>query len=275
MPRGPPPQRAPNGKPSSKNYTANAPEEHDPYGDLEATKAYEKEQSRSKAVRFGGYGLGLDIDKGDAYEIWSSDDECSTSIALEPPALAVGRRAARRELSMMGPTMQGGVAAIALATPAGLTADFRTLPADATELPRGLELVGGGEPHLEKQEDGTTALALPETGYLKVSVPCSPWVLEEDGRLHSYSILFAIRIGDAHDDHDAEDDRRREPLQPMRLFNGALPPQQGEKVEHVQIYKNGGVGALGTMGTSEASVRRGRWAWITITRKKGCVRPLL
>lgn len=115
------------------------------------------------------------------------------------------------------------------------------------------------------------ALALPEAGYLKAVIPCTPWLLEEDGRLHSYTIFFAIRVGEPHED-DEDDDRRREQLQPMRLFSGSLPPSQGEKVEYVQIYKNGGVGALGTMGSSEASIKRGRWAWITITRKKGSLR---
>lgn len=106
-----------------------------------------------------------------------------------------------------------------------------------------------------------------------MQVPCTPWNLEEDGRLHSYTVTFAIRIGEAHEDGEADaDERRREQLSPMRLFTGALPPAQGEKAEHVQIYKNGGVGALGTMGTSEASIKRGRWAWVAITRKKGSLK---
>ena len=38
------------------------------------------------------------------------------------------------------------------------------------------------------------------------------------------------------------------------------------------MYKNGGVGALGQMGTQEAAVRAERWAWVTITRKEGELR---
>ena len=52
----------------------------------------------------------------------------------------------------------------------------------------------------------------------------------------------------------------------LPLLNGGMPAAPGEKVEHVQIYKNGGVGALGNMGTQEAAVRPERWAWLTITR---------
>jgi len=253
----------------TKQYAASAPEEEKPFDELLVTKAYTKEQSKAKAVKFGGFGLGLDIDQIDALSIWSSDDELDkASVDLnEPPALAVGRRAARREGSLVGPLSRAGT----WSQEASLTADFRTLPPETTELPRGLELVGGGEPRFEKQEDGTVALALPEAGYLKAVIPCTPWLLEEDGRLHSYTIFFAIRVGEPHED-DEDDDRRREQLQPMRLFSGSLPPSQGEKVEYVQIYKNGGVGALGTMGSSEASIKRGRWAWITITRKKGSLR---
>lgn len=43
----------------------------------------------------------------------------------------------------------------------------------------------------------------------------------------------------------------------------------GEQVEHVQVFKNGGVGALGQMGVQEAALRAERWAWVTVTRKEG------
>ena len=41
------------------------------------------------------------------------------------------------------------------------------------------------------------------------------------------------------------------------------------------MYKNGGVGALGHMGTQETALRAERWAWLTITRKKGALRTYL
>jgi hypothetical protein len=78
----------------------------------------------------------------------------------------------------------------------------------------------------------------------------------QDGRVHDYTMLLALRIDSL-------------PPSCLRLFNGGLPPAQGEKTEHVQVYKNGGVGALGSMGTREASVRAGRWAWVAVTRNEG------
>jgi nucleoredoxin len=55
----------------------------------------------------------------------------------------------------------------------------------------------------------------------------------------------------------------------MPLFNGGAPPEKGEKIENVLLYKNGGVGALNDMGTQEAAVRAERWAWVVVTRKPG------
>lgn len=170
MPRGKPPP-----KKQSKSYQANAPEESDPYDDLDATKAYAKEQSKSKAVKFGGFGnlnLGLGLDAVDALDIWSSDDDFDKkSVDLEPPAIVAGRRAARR---LGGEAMGGLGPSLSLGAAASLTADFRSQPLESAELPRGLELVGGGDPRFEKQEDGTVALAMPEQGYLKATVPRVP-----------------------------------------------------------------------------------------------------
>ena len=118
----------------------------------------------------------------------------------------------------------------------------------------------GGDPSFEEQEDGSHALVVPEGAYLKVSLPhVSPWSLEDDGRLHRYSLLLALRLD-------------RLPLSGTPLFNGGGLPAQGEALEHVQIYKNGGVGALGRLGTQEAAVRAERWAWIAVTRNDGELR---
>lgn len=47
---------------------------------------------------------------------------------------------------------------------------------------------------------------------------------------------------------------------------------QGDAIESVQVYKNGGVGALGQMGAMDAAVRAERWAWVAIIRKEGELR---
>ena len=39
--------------------------------------------------------------------------------------------------------------------------------------------------------------------------------------------------------------------------------------ECVQIYKNGGVGALGQVGTAATALKPQRWMWVTIVRKPG------
>ena len=64
----------------------------------------------------------------------------------------------------------------------------------------------------------------------------------------------------------------RLPVSTLPIFNGSGPPAAGEALEHVQIFKNGGVGALGQIGTQDAAVRAERWAWLTVTRKEGELR---
>ena len=109
----------------------------------------------------------------------------------------------------------------------GLTADLRK----SGELPEGVEVVGG-DVNFEEQEDGDSALVLPEGAYLKFATRMPGWMLEDDGRLHRYSICVAMRLD-------------RLPPKPLPLLNGGAPPQQGETTESVTIYKEGGVGALG------------------------------
>ena len=43
-------------------------------------------------------------------------------------------------------------------------------------------------------------------------------------------------------------------------------------MENVQLFKNGGVGALNDMGTQEAAVHAERWCWVVVTRKPGELR---
>ena len=74
--------------------------------------------------------------------------------------------------------------------------------------------VVGGDPSYEEQEDGSQALLMPENSYLKLSLPqVSPWTLEDDGRLHRFSLLVAMRLD-------------RLPPATMPLFNGGAPPAQ-------------------------------------------------
>ena len=56
---------------------------------------------------------------------------------------------------------------------------------------------------------------------------------------------------------------------PLPILSGGPLLEPDEKVEHIQVYRNGGVGALGSMGTQGAAVRADRWTWITITREGG------
>lgn len=73
----------------------------------------------------------------------------------------------------------------------GMNADLRKAGA---ALPDGIEVVGG-EGAFEEQEDGDAAFVVPEGAYVKLTVPgMSPWQLEEDGRLHKYSLLVAMKV---------------------------------------------------------------------------------
>lgn len=89
----------------------------------------------------------------------------------------------------------------------------------------------------------------------------SPWTLEDDGKLHSYTLILALRL-------DAL------PTSALPLFTGgpaagAGGAAGGRAAEAVCIYKNGGVGALGQCGTAETAVKPGRFVWLVIARKPG------
>ena len=84
------------------------------------------------------------------------------------------------------------------------------------------------------------ALTLPEGAHLQCQLRCSPWILQEDGRLHQWTLCVAMRLD-------------RLPSSALALASGRPAPGNGEKVENVLVYKNGGVGALGHMGTQEAA----------------------
>ena len=47
----------------------------------------------------------------------------------------------------------------------------------------------------------------------------------------------------------------RLPASALAILSGRPAPPPGEKCESTQVYRNGGVGALGHMGTQETAVR--------------------
>jgi hypothetical protein len=63
-------------------------------------------------------------------------------------------------------------------------------------LPEGVQLVGC-EAILEEGEDGGKALLVPEGSFLKLVLPAAPWTLKEDGRLHEYTLVLALRLGES------------------------------------------------------------------------------
>ena len=126
-------------------------------------------------------------------------------------------------------------------------------------LPDGLEVIGGEGNFEEQEEDGASAFLVPEGAYVKVCLPAMPpFQLEDDGRLHRYSVLMAMRMD-------------RLPTGAMPLFNGSAPPAHGEVIDSCMLYKNGGVGMLGQMGAADAALRPGRWAWVVVTRSNNQV----
>ena len=78
----------------------------------------------------------------------------------------------------------------------------------------------GGEAALEEQEDGTSALILPERSYLKTTLRCHQLALFDDGRIHEFTVLVAMRLD-------------RLPTSAMPILSGGPAPSEGDKVENV------------------------------------------
>lgn len=160
------------------------------FDDVSKTKMAEKEKRRGG--RFGFYSFGGADNRVSSD---SSGDEASEG-ALTKRRVTIG--GAVDAMSDDEPQLDGACGPHrsyrrygAFAVP-GLAVDLRK--ASEGGLPDGLEVVGG-EAAFEEQEDGASALIVPEGGYMKLSLPgMSPWQLEEDGRLHRYSLLFAMRL---------------------------------------------------------------------------------
>lgn len=218
-----------------------------------------------KQAKLRSLGLGLAEEEVlEMLELWSNDDEPVGP--SRQPRTGSSKRAEERGVGTVGFKGLGSVSKVDLVadfrnrirTRAGASSSSAAVVESKNEMPEGVKLLGAGssEPVFEEQEDGSHALQLPEGAFLKLELSASPWVLHEDGKLHAYTIVLAIRV-----------DALRST--PTPLFNGGAPVPSGEKVESVQLYKNGGVGALNDMGTQEAAVHAERWSWIVVTRKPG------
>ena len=173
--------------------------------------------------RFGGLGASLGGIWGGIGGLDDDDDDdeqrpagilggslLSVGAGTSADAVGEGTSSRRRRGDL-----DGGVGGWGLVT--GLTADLRS----GGELPEGLEVIGG-DATFEEQEDGDQALVVPEGASLRLTVNnISPWGLEDDGKLHRYSVMLAMRLD-------------RLPAAAMPLFNGGPPANQGEQLEHVQ-----------------------------------------
>ena len=168
-----------------------------------------------------------------------------------------------------------------------VTADFREGKSETYRMPNNVKLLNPdhtpAEVQLDEHEDGAMALTLTDGAFFKIKLPkpiVRGWdgvgggrggyragggggggggAVKDDGLVRTYSIMLCLRL-------------EALPKLPMALFCGQMPPRPGEALENVAVYKNGGVGALGSMGTQAAAVRAQRWAWITITRNHDTLR---
>lgn len=256
-------------------FEVTAPEEETGFDDLSETKLGKKQEKIARFAGTTGY-VGLD-DK----DVFGGIDFLSSSSDDEAPS----KRAAARPQAKGAGTSKADAAGtkwltLESATMVNYVADFRTVrsvegatrdggvrldsspvmhePAAKHAMPEGVQ-VEGGEPTFDEQDDGMSALLLPEGGYLKVGLHVTPWALAEDGKMHKYTLVLAMRV-------DAL------PSAPMPLFSGGSATPHAERLDHVLLYKNGGVGALNDMGAQEAAVRAERWTWLVVTRKPGELR---
>ena len=124
-------------------------------------------------------------------------------------------------------------------------ADFREGKSETYQMPSNVELLNTDHVQLDEQEDGAMALHLPDGAFLKLKLPkpvlrgwgglggwgnLGGWGIgaaKDDGLVRTYSIMLCLRV-------DAL------PKLPLALFSGAMP-RPGETLEHVSVYKNGGV----------------------------------
>ena len=156
--------------------------------------------------------------------------------------------------------------------PAGLDIDFRNRVA-GDDLPSGFTVVNAKgvsvEPQdlkYETQEDSSTALVL--TGDMVMRMCLGPehnlfhWMTAQDGKIHEYTLTLAIKLD------------RLPTAHPLPLFHGrgvrassavqAASNEYGksDSLECVQVYKNGGIGALGQVGVAATALKAERWAWV-------------
>ena len=273
MPNKKPPVKQTKKKKEPK-FEANEAKQESAFDDLLETKLGKKQKVAKASfgglfagfAGFAGLGLGknsddssTDCSDGSLAAVNSDDDDTGRNFFEAHGRSPAARGTAARYGGAGG---LGGLGGMFRGAKVNLEADLRTVAepraGEDLELPAGLEVkgLGGGEAKLAEQEDGAKALNLPEGSYLQASLRCSPFFLEDDGRMHEWTLVCAMRLD-------------RLPRSGLSILSGGPAPAEGEKpAESIQVFKNGGVGALGHMGTQETAVRAERWAWIVLTRKK-------
>jgi thiol-disulfide isomerase/thioredoxin len=115
------------------------------------------------------------------------------------------------------------------------------------------------------------------------------WTLGKDGKVHTYTLHMAVKLD-------------KLPVTSLKLFHGlglasvavssgekgikgamrvepsaqgegagkkglGVEPGGGSALECVHVYKNGGVGALGQVGTAATALKAEQWTWVTVTRQ--------
>jgi len=181
--------------------------------------------------------------------------------------------------------------------PAGLSVDLRS---GLLELPQGLTVIDSkganvNTPDLkfEEQADSNMALVI-RNETLRMSLGPShnlySWTTEKDGKVHSYTLNFAIKLEKLPSSNRLLFHGRGMAAEAVAAGSGKTPkggaktseqaskgPSGGKSVgggrvtelECVQIYKNGGVGALGQVGTATTAIKAECWSWVTVTRNEG------
>ena len=284
MPKG---RRGQKKRDDEAKFEAKAPKQKSAFDDLTDTKFAKKQRRKPRFGGFGGFGglggiggfAGLGGGGGklagilgdiklsgnsDSSDEFSSDDSLTLfgrNMNSDDSDGSVTPRAATRRTSDGAQRGFGVAGTSGFLRKVNFEVDFRKSKAPAAgesvEMPAGLQTVGaGGDSSLVEQEDGSQALQVPEGSFLRASLRTSPYVVADDGRLHEWTMVAAIRLD-------------RLPHSSMPIVNGGMVPSEGERVESVQVYKNGGVGALGHMGTQETALRADRWGWVVLTRTKG------
>ena len=249
-------------KPKAKAFDKSVRTDEHVVDDFDSTKLGQK---KKRATKRGGGGRGAIFGISFSTAVDGSGDDDSSADDDDDD---------RPKGSLFGESVSSAGASTAAYGPARISADLRK----GGDLPPGLSLVaasssgaGGagaagaaGGSRLVEDEDGSHSLPLRASEHLLVRMGrehgLTSWELEADGRLHEYSLLFALKLDKLPSAHQT----------PLRLFSGgaAMSADEAKETPHLVVHRNGGVGALGEVGVAEAAVKPGRWAWIAVTRSR-------